>query len=87
MFVWTKNCRFLVIHRAPPPSKKCLIMQSGLQVQKGDTLLVLEAMKMEYPVMAEASGKVVEVHVEGNTLTRQGDVLLTLEVDVKGPEE
>jgi geranyl-CoA carboxylase alpha subunit len=60
-----------------------------MQVQKGDTLLVLEAMKMEYPVTAEASGKVVEVHVESNTLTRQGDVLLTLTMDenVTTPEE
>lgn len=52
--------------------------QRGDVVEKGDTLLVLEAMKMEYPVAAEFGGKVLEVHVESNALTQQGDVLVSL---------
>ena len=50
----------------------------GDAVKKGQPLLVLEAMKMEYPVAAPADGKIVEVHVESNSLTHQGDVLLTV---------
>ena len=50
----------------------------GARVQRGDTLVVLEAMKMEYPVTADVVGEVVQVHAEGNSLVQQGDVLVTL---------
>ncbi len=51
----------------------------GDMVTAGQTLVVLEAMKMEYPVTAPVAGKVLAVLVEGSTLTQQGDVLVVLE--------
>ena len=54
--------------------------QAGQAVKKGDTLMVLEAMKMEYPVVSDIGGQVSEVHVESNSLTQQGDVLVSLTV-------
>ena len=56
--------------------------KAGDKVTKGQTLMVLEAMKMEYPVAAPQGGHVLEVMVEGNSLTHQGDVLAVI-----GPEE
>ena len=57
-------------------------------MKKGDTLIVLEAMKMEYPVIAETSGEILEVHAESNSLVQQGDVLITLGLSAAStPEE
>ncbi|MCJ2378838.1 sodium-extruding oxaloacetate decarboxylase subunit alpha [Vibrio sp. ZSDZ34] len=45
-------------------------VQSGVEVQEGDVLLILEAMKMETEVRAAQSGVVQDVHVkEGDAVT------------------
>jgi len=50
----------------------------GQQVNAGDTVLVLEAMKMETNVSAPKSGQIAEIKVrEGDSIT-VGDVLLTI---------
>jgi len=50
----------------------------GQQVNAGDTVLVLEAMKMETNVSAPKSGQIAEIKVrEGDSVT-VGDVLLTI---------
>ena len=51
----------------------------GQQIEEGQTLLVLEAMKMQNPIGAEAGGKVVRLHVEAGQAVAAGDLLLTLE--------
>lgn len=51
----------------------------GDLVSGGQTLLVLEAMKMEFPVPAPTDGKVLAVLAEVGALAHQGDVLLVLE--------
>jgi oxaloacetate decarboxylase alpha subunit len=50
----------------------------GDQVTKGDTILVLEAMKMETDIRANKSGKVSIINVESGDSVKVGDVLLTL---------
>lgn len=46
-----------------------LLVKAGDQVKKGDTLLILEAMKMENEIKAPIDGEVLNVHVsEGQTL-------------------
>ena len=50
----------------------------GDQVTKGDTILVLEAMKMETDIRANKSGKVSTINVENGDSVKVGDVLLTL---------
>ena len=52
--------------------------KAGQEVKKGDTLVILEAMKMEYPVTSPINGKIVEINVESNSLAQQGDVLVTI---------
>ena len=47
-------------------------------VAAGDTLLLLESMKMEIPVLAEAGGTVAEIRVTEGDVVQEGDVLVVL---------
>ena len=54
-------------------------VKPGDAVSEGDEVVILEAMKMELPVVAEASGTVKEVKCNnGDTVEAEG-VLMTLE--------
>ena len=54
-------------------------VEAGQQVAVGDTLVILESMKMEIPVEAERAGVVREVLVKPDDLVQQGDPLVMLE--------
>jgi acetyl-CoA carboxylase biotin carboxyl carrier protein len=51
----------------------------GDAVQEGDTVVILESMKMEMPVEAELEGTVSEVLVEEGQAVSEGDPLVVLE--------
>ena len=53
--------------------------QVGQEVEEGDTLVILESMKMEMPVEAEDDGKVSEIRVEEGQSVSEGDTLVVLE--------
>ena len=53
--------------------------KAGDDVSEGDTLVILESMKMEMPVEAEDDGKVAEVRCEEGQSVSEGDVLVVLE--------
>jgi acetyl-CoA carboxylase biotin carboxyl carrier protein len=50
----------------------------GDTVEPGATLLVLESMKMEIPVLSEAGGTVAEVKVRKGDVVQEGDVLVVV---------
>jgi acetyl-CoA carboxylase biotin carboxyl carrier protein len=52
----------------------------GDRVAAGDTVALLESMKMEIPVLAEHAGTVTGVKVGAGDVVQEGDVLLTLEL-------
>ena len=54
-------------------------VQIGQDVGEGDTLIILESMKMEMPVEAEDPGKVSEIRCEEGQSVSEGDVLVVLE--------
>ena len=51
----------------------------GDQVDEGDTVVILESMKMEMPVEAEDPGTVKEINCEEGQSVQEGDVLVVLE--------
>jgi acetyl-CoA carboxylase biotin carboxyl carrier protein len=52
--------------------------QVGDAVTAGDTVVILESMKLEMPVEAAGEGTVVEVLCEEGQAVNQGDTLLVL---------
>ena len=51
----------------------------GDTVEEGDTVLILESMKMEMPVEAEDEGTVKEILVAEGQAVSEGDTLVVLE--------
>ena len=56
-----------------------VLVSKGDEVSEGDTLVILESMKMEIPVEATASGKVSEVSVTEGGVVQEGDVIAVIE--------
>ena len=56
-----------------------VVVSAGDRVEDGDTLVILESMKMEIPVVSEASGKVLEVAVNEGDVVQEGDLIATVE--------
>ena len=54
-------------------------VEVGDQVDEGDTVAILESMKMEMPVEAEDPGKVAEIRCEEGQSVSEGDVLVVLQ--------
>jgi acetyl-CoA carboxylase biotin carboxyl carrier protein len=51
----------------------------GDQIEEGDTVAILESMKMEMPVEAEDAGKVAKILCEVGQAVSEGDTLVVLE--------
>jgi acetyl-CoA carboxylase biotin carboxyl carrier protein len=51
----------------------------GQKVSSGDTLVILESMKMEMPVEAPEGGTVKEIRCKESQPVNEGDVLVVLE--------
>ena len=65
---------------APMPARVlAVLVQPGASVQKGDTVVLLEAMKMELPVRAPADATVLAVHCREGELVEADVVLLELD--------
>ena len=56
-----------------------VLVKEGDDVAEGDTLVILESMKMEIPVEATAGGKVSEVGVQEGGVVQEGDVIAVIE--------
>jgi biotin carboxyl carrier protein len=65
---------------APIPGKVVAInVEPGDEVVSGQSLVVLEAMKMENELAAERDGRVTAVHVEAGATVEAGTVLVEVE--------
>ncbi|HET6817569.1 MAG TPA: biotin/lipoyl-binding carrier protein [Mycobacteriales bacterium] len=56
-----------------------VVVSQGDTVGEGDTLVILESMKMEIPVVAESGGTVAELKVAEGDVVQEGDVIAVLE--------
>jgi acetyl-CoA carboxylase biotin carboxyl carrier protein len=52
-----------------------LMVAPGDMVAEGDTLVILESMKMEIPVIVEVSGLVSKVAVHEGAVVQEGDLI------------
>ena len=56
-----------------------VVVSQGDEVAEGDTICILESMKMEIPVEATASGKVAELNVTEGGVVQEGDVIAVID--------
>jgi biotin carboxyl carrier protein len=52
-----------------------VMVAPGDTVAEGDTLVILESMKMEIPVIVEVDGTVSKIAVEEGTVVQEGDLI------------
>lgn len=55
-----------------------MLVKEGDSIKKGDTLLIMEAMKMENNVLAEKDGVVSSIKVKEGDAVLQGDLLIEM---------
>ncbi|MGI8760132.1 MAG: biotin/lipoyl-binding carrier protein [Jatrophihabitantaceae bacterium] len=56
-----------------------VLVAVGDAVGPADTLVILESMKMEIPVLAEVSGVVRELAVSTGDVIREGDIIAVID--------
>lgn len=66
--------------KAKMPGKvETVLVKTGDVVEKGQKVLVCEAMKMKTPIASPCSGTVAEVKVEPGTRINAGNVLIVID--------
>lgn len=56
-----------------------ILVTEGTKVSEDDTLMILESMKMEIPVVAPEDGVVKEIRVREGDQTAEGEVVALLQ--------
>ena len=56
-----------------------VLVDAGATVEAGETLVILESMKMEIPVEAPVAGTVSAVKVEEGGVVQEGDVIAVID--------
>lgn len=56
-----------------------VVASAGDTVSEGDTLVILESMKMEIPVLSESDGVVTTIAVHEGDVVQEGDLIAIVE--------
>jgi acetyl-CoA carboxylase biotin carboxyl carrier protein len=56
-----------------------VVASAGDSVSEGDTLVILESMKMEIPVLAESGGTLAQLAVNEGDVVQEGDLIAVIE--------
>jgi acetyl-CoA carboxylase biotin carboxyl carrier protein len=56
-----------------------VVASQGDTVADGDTIVILESMKMEIPVLAESPGTLTELRVSEGQVVQEGDVIAVID--------
>ena len=56
-----------------------VVVSQGDTVEAGDTLVILESMKMEIPVVTEDGGRVSRLEVGEGDVVQEGDLIAVIE--------
>ena len=52
-----------------------VLVSEGDHVDDGDTLVILESMKMEIPILAEESGVITKLHVAEGDVVQEDELI------------
>ena len=66
-----------IFYTAPSPEAEPFV-KVGSKVKKGDTLCIIEAMKLMNDVVAETDGEIVEICAENGSLVEFGQILFKI---------
>ncbi|HLN21887.1 MAG TPA: acetyl-CoA carboxylase biotin carboxyl carrier protein subunit [Bacteroidales bacterium] len=67
--------------KAPMPGKIIdVLVREGATIQRGEPVVILEAMKMQNEIMAPASGTVTKVSARNNTNVMKDDILVEIKL-------
>ena len=55
-----------------------IYVAEGDQISVGDTVVLLESMKMEIPVISEVAGKIIRLAVTQGDVVQEGDLLVEI---------
>ena len=58
-----------------------LLVEEGAQVSVGQPLVIVEAMKMEFEIVANANGKVTGLHCQPGAIINAGDPVVVIDTD------
>jgi acetyl-CoA carboxylase biotin carboxyl carrier protein len=56
-----------------------VVAAAGDEIAEGDTLVILESMKMEIPVLAESDGVLAQLAVNEGDVVQEGDLIAVIE--------
>ena len=56
-----------------------VVASEGQQIGTGDTLVILESMKMEIPVLAEDPGRLSRLNVAEGDVVQEGDLIAVID--------
>jgi acetyl-CoA carboxylase biotin carboxyl carrier protein len=56
-----------------------VVAEVGDELAEGDTLVILESMKMEIPVVSESAGTVRQIAVNEGDVVQEGDLIAVLD--------
>ncbi|TRZ96977.1 MAG: acetyl-CoA carboxylase biotin carboxyl carrier protein subunit [Dehalococcoidia bacterium] len=68
-----------IVESPMPGIIKSVCVAVGDQVNENDTLCILEAMKMETPLVAPMTGKISEINVSEGQSVKGGEKLFVIE--------
>jgi biotin carboxyl carrier protein len=68
--------------KAPMPGKIIdVLVREGSQVLRGESVVILEAMKMQNEILSPVNGHVIKVSAKPNTNVMKDDILVEIKVD------
>jgi acetyl-CoA carboxylase biotin carboxyl carrier protein len=86
---WIRNVLLAIQGRGPAMAEEIkaemvanvwkVVAAAGDEVSEGDTLVILESMKMEIPVIVEADGVVSKIAVNEGDVVQEGDLIAVIE--------
>ena len=59
-----------------------LLVEEGATVEQGQTLVIVEAMKMEFEITASAAGKITGLHCKPGAIINAGDPVAVIDTEV-----